>query len=194
MPLTEILYLHGFRSSSASRKAQQLRAFADARGLTARVTIPDLNPDPRLAVAFIDEFVTQRGVAAVTLVGSSLGGFYASVMAERHGCRAVLINPPVHPHTHLQRYIGPQTIYWTGGVFEFRMADVDALAALDINRITRCDRQWLLAEMGDATCDWQASSQLYRGCKQTIFAGGSHEMVHFSALLPAIFAYAKVFP
>jgi uncharacterized protein len=190
--LKEILYLHGFRSSSASKKASLLRAFANANGVSHRITIPDLNPSPSLAIAQIRAWLSGKNTRDVTLVGSSLGGFYSTVLGEAEGYRAVLINPPVSPHTHLSKYIGQQTIYWTGGVFEFTMRDVDALGAMNVTRIKNPRQYWLLAESADATCDYQLSTALYCGAKQTIFEGGSHDMAHFGDMLPAILRFAEV--
>lgn len=190
--MKEILYLHGFRSSSASKKATLLRAHATARGVADQVTILDLNPAPTMALEQIRAWLVGREVRDVTLVGSSLGAFYATVIGEQQGYRAVLVNPPVSPHTHLHRYVGQQTIYWTGGVFDFTMRDVDALAAMNVERINHPAQYWLMAETADTTCDYRLSTQLYRGARVTLFEGGSHDMNHFGELMPAILKHAKV--
>jgi uncharacterized protein len=195
MNLPHVLYLHGFRSSSASRKARVLRQHAAALGLADHLTIPDLSPDPTVAMAAITAFVATKGTASLTLVGSSLGGFYATVMVERHPTlQAVLINPPVNPHTHLASHIGPQTIFGSEGQFEFRAEHVAALAALNPPTLRHAHRFWLLAEMADTTCAAAAARDFYRGARQTIFEGGSHDMDHFAELVPALLAFAGFKP
>jgi hypothetical protein len=185
-----IVYAHGFRSSSRSKKATLFRQYLAARGLADCLQVPDLDPRPTQAISQLQWLMLAAPGAAVTVVGSSLGAFYATVLAERLGVQAVLVNPPVRPHTHLARYIGLQRVFWSDAVFEFTTAHVDELRALALPRIARPERLWLVAETGDDLCPVEESSRFYAGCRQTVLAGGSHEMKHFGALLPEILRYA----
>src|SRR4029450_2382914 len=147
--MTPIVYLHGFRSSPQSIKAQLFaRAIAmlpaEAR---PRFIVPTLSHDPREAVASVAAWIEREvGVAAttLTLVGSSLGGFYATHLAERFGVRAVLINPAIRPYDDLAPSVGPQRNLYTGETFEVTAAHFAALRALKVTRITHPERYFLL--------------------------------------------------
>ena len=106
----------------------------------------------------------SRPAAADTLVGSSLGGCYATWLAEQTGCRAVLLNPAVHPARDLATQVGPQTGYHDGQPFEFRQAYVDQLRSYEVARITRPERYFLVAAQGDEVLDWREMVAALSGC------------------------------
>ncbi len=116
-----ILYLHGFTSGPQSHKVQALAARMAARGLADRLIAPQLPASPQAAIALADSLIAKvrPGGTALTVIGSSLGGFYATHLAEKHGLKAVLINPAVVAAIELERYLGPQTWLYTGESFEF---------------------------------------------------------------------------
>ena len=97
-----IVYLHGFNSSPASSKARQLRDYMAGRGRLAEFYCPTLAYSPRAAVDQIESALAEHASDAVTLVGSSLGGFYATYLAEKYGWKAILVNPAVHAHRLLR--------------------------------------------------------------------------------------------
>src|SRR4029077_14756931 len=103
---------------------------------------------------WIDRELGPKAAATLTLVGSSLGGFYATHLAENFGARAVLINPAVRPYDDLQP--GPHVNMYTGEAFEFVDAHFDALRALAVGRITRPERYFLLVRTGDDVLDFRA--------------------------------------
>jgi len=177
-----ILYLHGFRSSPQSHKATQLHEHLAARGLAHLYRCPQLPPSPREAIA-----VAQREMAAagspVTLVGSSLGGYYATWLAEAHGCRAVLVNPAVVPHLEAAPLLGMQTNLYTGERFEFMRAHVAELAAIEVTRITRPERYWLMVETGDEVLDYRLAVAKFAGARQTVIEGGEHGFAHWPEVL-----------
>ena len=152
--------------------------------------VPALHHRPARALGQIRE--ACRGVPAqdLTLVGSSLGGFYATVMAEASGCRAALLNPAVHPHTHFARYLGPQQNVYTGESFELTREHVDELAAMDVPRITRPERYWLFVETGDDVLDYREAVAYYAGALQEVVTGGDHSLVTFPERIPDIVEWA----
>src|SRR5260221_11819501 len=103
-----IVYLHGFHSSLQSAKAQYLKRSLDERGKGVEFICPRLPHRPDLALGVVEAEMTQRPREKITLVGSSLGGFYATWLAEKHDVRAVLINPAIDPHVGLRAYLRPQ--------------------------------------------------------------------------------------
>jgi predicted esterase YcpF (UPF0227 family) len=150
--------------------------------------VPQLADRPRLALAAIDELV--RGEPGpVCIVGSSLGGFYATVAAERHGVRAVLLNPAVAPDVDLRNHAGVQTNLHTGARFEVTTAHFDELRAMRIDRISRPDRYFLLVQTDDEVLDYRQAVSFYAGAFQFVQGGGDHAFAGFDAQIPAILAF-----
>jgi uncharacterized protein len=192
---TTIVYLHGFRSSPASEKAQRLAAAVAALPASRRprLHIPELVHGPTRAIAGIVEWLRHDDHATgLAFVGSSLGGFYATHLAERYVARAVVINPAVRPYDDLQPYVGMQTNLYTGAMFEVLPEHFDELRALRVPRITHPERYFLLAETGDEVLDYRAAVEFYGGAFQYLRGGGEHAFVDFAAQIPAILRFAGV--
>ena len=169
-----IVYLHGFNSSPASGKARQLGKHMASLGRQADYYCPALPNSPREAIAHVEAGLEQRRPDSVTLVGSSLGGFYATHLAEKHGWKAVLVNPAVHAHRLLRSALGPQTNWHSGEKWELTEAHLAELAALDVDAITLPKRYLLLAQTGDAVLDYRDAVAYYAGARQIIEDGGDH--------------------
>ncbi|MEK7738053.1 MAG: YqiA/YcfP family alpha/beta fold hydrolase [Pseudomonadota bacterium] len=182
-----ILYLHGFRSGPDSHKAQLLKARMTELGL--RFVCPQLSVEPRDAIALCEEHIAASETP-VTLVGSSLGGYYATCLAERHGLKAVLVNPVVQAHLALHAQVGPQTNLFSGETFEFTHVHIAALHALEVSRVSQPERYWLLVERGDELLDYRQAVAKYAGARQTVLAGGDHSFTRWSDYLDEIIRYA----
>lgn len=185
--ISSILYLHGFCSSPASWKVGVLRDALDARGQGYRLLCPTLSPVPDEAIAQAEAIIDSR-VGPLTLVGSSLGGYYATWLAEKHLLRAVLINPAVVAPISLEKYLGPQTNLYTGESFEFTEQHLAQLRAMEAPQITP-GRYFLLAEKGDEVLDYRDAVRRYAGCRQEIFEGGDHSFTRFPEILPQLFEF-----
>ena len=191
-----IVYLHGFRSSPSSIKAQQfVRAVAELpAAVRPRLYVPALPPDPGLAIAALASWIERElghdAAAMLTLVGSSLGGFYATHLAERFGARAVLINPATRPQDDLEA--GSYVNLYTGEAFEFVDAHFVTLRALSVARITRPERYFLLVRSGDEVLDWKAAVEYYGGAWQYVLGGGDHGWADFGAEIPSVLRFAAV--
>jgi predicted esterase YcpF (UPF0227 family) len=195
-----ILYLHGYRSSPDSFKARMLADEMARRGLSADWRCPQLPPSPRqavdLAMALAREqlaVLAQRGQASprgLTVIGSSLGGYYAGWLAEQLDCKAVLLNPAVHAARDLATQVGPQTMYHSGAPFEFRAEYVDELAALETAAPTRPERYFLVAATGDELLDWREMRDRYAGCRQRIVQGSDHGLSDFAVWMPEVLEFA----
>ena len=148
--------------------------------------VPALNHRPARALEQLAAVCAGVPPADLTFVGSSLGGFYATVMAERLGCRAALVNPAVHPHRHFGRYLGPQKNLYTGEEFILTEEHVDELRAADPPAITRPERYWLFVETGDEVLDYREAVEYYAGALQEVVRGGDHSMVSFPEHIPEI--------
>ena len=183
-----IVYLHGFCSSPASTKARLLAGALDSRGLGDRLFCPALSHVPVEAIAQVDAIIAAQRGRPLTLVGSSLGGYYATWLAEKHELRAVLINPAVVCSLDPEMFIGTQTNLYSGESFEFTSEHVAQLAALEAPRITP-ERYLLLVETGDEVLDYRQAVARYAGCRQCVLDGGDHSFTRFPDLLPQLFEY-----
>jgi predicted esterase YcpF (UPF0227 family) len=156
-----------------------------------RLRVPKLHHRPSVAIGEVLEACSDVASADLTLVGSSLGGFYATVAAERLGCRAALLNPAVHPHRHFARYLGPQRNLYTGEEFVLDEAHVADLAVLDPPAITRPERYWLFVETGDEVLDYREAVEYYAGALQEVVQGGDHSLASFPQRIPEIVEWAR---
>ena len=172
-----ILYLHGFCSSPESWKAKVLGEAMRARGLADRFFCPALSPVPNEAIAQAEAMIEARD-DELTLVGSSLGGYYATWLAEKFDLRAVLVNPAVVAPISLEKYLGTQANLYTHEPFEFTLEHVAQLRALEVPRITP-SRYLLMVETGDEVLDYREAVARYAGCRQHVFPGGDHSFTRF---------------
>lgn len=188
-----LIYLHGFNSSPASHKAQILKAYLEGRGLGALYACPALPDLPDGAVQSIELAMAGRDPRAITLVGSSLGGYYATWFVEKTGCRAVLINPAVTPHIGLQAYLGTQKNLHTGEPYELTHAHLDGWRRLLVERVDT-EKYLLLLETGDEVLDWRVAARKYEGARMSVRDGGDHTLQAFEEHLPRILAFAGIRP
>lgn len=158
-----------------------------ARGCADRFHCPLLSHDPAAAIAQAEAILAREGPC--TLVGSSLGGYYATWLAEKHGLRAVLINPAVVAPLSLESYIGQQTNLYSGESFEFTAVHVAALRRLELPTITP-RLYWLLVEEGDEVLDFREAAERYAGARQTVLPGGDHSFTRFPDFIPQIIEFA----
>jgi predicted esterase YcpF (UPF0227 family) len=188
--MKSLLYLHGFRSSSASRKAQALGlALTDIRADWEWIT-PTLPFDPALAVAETERLARSCVRDELTLVGSSLGGFYAALVASRLGCRAVLLNPALHPDESLHDYLGLQTNIYTGEVFEFTQQHIDYLRQAALPQPVDARKFLLIVELGDELLDHQRTRRELAGAEAIIVDGGNHDLATFPTHIPRVLEFA----
>jgi uncharacterized protein len=180
-----ILYIHGFNSTSQSGKAQELKKWLTAQGRGSEWACPDLPHQPAAAMAELSRLI-ETAKSPVKLIGSSLGGFYATVLAARHSLRAVLVNPAVHPHLLLREALGPQKNWHTGEAYEFTQSHLNALAAMDGPAPVQPTNLLLMVETGDEVLDYRDAVAYYRDCHQIILQGGDHGFSRFADLLPFI--------
>lgn len=189
-PVTHLLYLHGFRSSPRSAKAQHMAAVMQRTHPEVRWWCPQLPPSPRAAMALVNEGIAAWPADRMGVVGSSLGGFYATAVAQRTGCRAALINPAVHPARDLARYIGAQTFWHEPGAhFFFRAEYVEELRALDAGALSQPQRFLVFIAKGDEVLDWREMHARFRPAQVELIEGGDHALSDFPARLPRLLAH-----
>ena len=189
-----LLYIHGFNSSPASFKANVLKeAFARA-GRGDEFFCPALPHRPAKAMALLESILPQQSRDAVTLVGSSLGGFYGTYLTEKYGTRCVLLNPAIDPHDGLRAYLGTQKNLYTGDEYVLTEQHLDEMRALFVPQLKNLERYLLITATGDEVIDYRASVARYAGAEQIIIQGSDHGMGDFADYLDKILLYARVSP
>ena len=186
--MPSLLYLHGFNSSPASKKARQLVRACERLGIAEQLRVPALHHHPRQAIAQCEQAIAELG--APLLIGSSLGGYYATHLAERHGLKALLINPAVLPHTRFDGYLGAQQNLYSGETWQLTHEHIQALAELEVAPPQDPQRFQVWLQTGDETLDYRQAQAWYRACALRIQPGGDHSYQGFSQQLPALFAFA----
>ncbi len=182
-----IVYLHGFNSSPQSHKAQLMAKYMAEQGLADRYACPALPPLAKEAMREVEQLQVN---GKTCYIGSSLGGFYATYLAEKHGARAVLINPAIEPHVGLRAYLGPQKNLHTGEPYELTEAHLGEWQNLYVPRITP-QRYLLLVETGDEVLDYRKAVERYAGAAQVVVQGGDHSLQSFPRHLPRILEFCR---
>ena len=187
-----LLYIHGLNSSALSKKATQLIALMQSLGLSDQLRVPELHHHPRHAMAQLEAAIAELG--RPLLVGSSLGGYYATHLAQRHGLKAVLINPAVNPHQLFDGFVGTQQNFYTGETWELTADHVQALVELEVPAPQDPQRYQVWLQTGDETLDYRRAESFYRACALRIQPGGDHSYQGFAAQLPALLSFAGFAP
>ena len=188
-PISHLLYLHGFRSSPRSTKARKVAAWVGANRPDLVWCCPQLPPSPRQAMADIEARIADWPRERMGVIGSSLGGFYAAAVAERTGCRAVLLNPAVDPARDLARHIGETTAWHSDERFFFAPEFIDELRALSVAEPTRLERYFAVIAKGDEVLSWREMSARYAGARIELLEGSNHALDDFDEHLPEVLGF-----
>jgi predicted esterase YcpF (UPF0227 family) len=189
-----ILYLHGFRSSPRSLKARRLATRLDERGLATRYRCPQLPVSPRAAATMIEALVDEASDEPLAIIGSSLGGYYATWLAEtvaaQRDCRVVLLNPATHPERDLRAWLGPQAVYHSDETVDVRPEYLDELVALRVGAVSRPERYLLVAATGDEVLDWREMVARYPAAHRRIVEGSDHGLSDFDRHIDDVIDFA----
>jgi predicted esterase YcpF (UPF0227 family) len=187
-----ILYLHGFRSSPQSFKTSLLAGRIQVLGRGDEYVCPQLPASPRAAIELALDYANKVDPSELTLIGSSLGGYYATWLAEKIGCRAVLLNPAVNAARDLAGQVGVKTQYHSNEPFEFKTEYVDELKALAVDRITQPERYFLIAATGDELLDWREMVAQFSQARQHVIQGSDHGMSDFADYADEVLKFCGV--
>ena len=195
LPATHLLYLHGFRSSPQSFKAERLHAWLAAHAPGVHWWCPQLPPSPRETIALALSGTADWPRRSMAVLGSSLGGFYATVLAERLGCAAVVLNPAVDPARDLAPHVGEQHLFHDPAQrFAFLPQHVEELRALAPARLTQPGRYCAVIAKGDELLDWREMAARHAGAQMRLLDGGDHALSDFEAHLPYILQFLHLLP
>lgn len=187
MTTTHLLYLHGFRSSPQSNKVRIMSEHVATRHPKVRWWSPQLPPSPREAAAVIAEGIANWPRQSMAVMGSSLGGYYASWVAQLARCKSVMINPAVNPARDLEKYIGEQSNWHDPeDTFFFRPEYIEELRQLDTSAMTPAAPEMVLIAQGDEVLDWNEMSERYPHALQLVQEGGDHALSNFAEYLDRI--------
>jgi len=189
-PITHLLYLHGFRSSPQSVKARQMAALVAGRFPNVTWWCPQLPASPREAMKMLMDGIQTWPHDSMSVIGSSLGGFYATAVAAQTGCRAVLLNPAVNPARDLEKYIGEQTSWHDPQAHFFFLPEfVEELRAIAPASLTQLDRFFAVIAKGDEVLDWQEMTGRYLGARIKLLEGGDHALSDFDDHVDEVLAF-----
>jgi hypothetical protein len=189
-PITHLLYLHGFRSSPQSAKARTMATHMATQHPNVHWWCPQLPPSPHAAMQELLEGIQDWPRDTMAVVGSSLGGFYATAVAEHTGCRAVLLNPAVNPARDLEKYIGEQTSWHDPQEhFFFRAEFVQELRGLACEPLARPGHYLAVIAKGDEVLDWREMHARYADAHVRLLEGGDHALSDFEVHLPTVLAF-----
>jgi predicted esterase YcpF (UPF0227 family) len=190
MTTTHLLYLHGFRSSPRSTKAQRMAAHVAQCWPGVQWVCPALPVSPRAAMAEVAALCADWPAATSVVMGSSLGGFYATAWAQQSGCRAVLLNPAVHPQLHGDVLVGRFPMWHDPSTtMNFEAAYLDELAAIEAWPLRHPQRLLTIVARGDEVLDAALLERHYAQTQLHAFDGGDHALSDFEAWLPVIDAF-----
>ena len=193
MPTTHLLYLHGFRSSPQSTKARMVAQAVTRRHPDVLFWCPQLPPSPREAMALVAAGIAGWPGSRMAVIGSSLGGYYASWVAGRKRCASVLLNPAVYPARDLVQYIGEQSSWHQPeDHFWFREEYIAELQALDLRASAPAGRELLVAAQGDEVLDWREMVARYPQAEQIVLEGSDHALSGFEALLDRVLGFCAL--
>lgn len=185
--MSVLIYLHGFLSSPLSAKALQTEAWLKANRPDIRYHCPQLSSYPGEARAALEHLVQTLDDESVGLIGSSLGGFWATYLVERYNFSAVLVNPAVRPQDRFDEFVGlPLKNYYSDATYCLTPEDLHQLVRADSEPLNNRDNYWVMLQTGDETLDYQLAVDKYQGCKLLVEEGGSHTFEGYQNWIPDI--------
>lgn len=146
--------------------------------------LPDLPHYPAQAMAMLEQNATEHANQSLGFVGSSLGGYYATWLAEKFNAPAVLINPAVQPYHLLGQGLGENQNYHTGETYQLTQTHLDQLLALEVDVMQHPEKLLLLTQTGDEVLDYRAGVVRYQGAEQVVIEGGDHGFSNYADYLP----------
>ena len=183
-----LLYLHGFNSSPDSTKAIIFQSFGKKNN-SESLLVPSLPISPKETILLLEEII-EENKKEISLIGSSLGGFYAAYLAEKYKLKSVLINPVVSSHLkNMKDLIGEHENYNTGEKYFFSKSNYKELFDYKIRRFSIPLNQLFLLQLGDEVLDQKETLKYYKGSLFLVEDEGSHKFDNFEKYLPLIYDF-----
>ena len=190
---THLLYLHGFRSSPASAKARLMAQAVALRHAQVYWCCPQLPPWPRQAANDMLRLIADWPRDTMAVVGSSLGGFYASWVARQTGCRSVLLNPAVFPARDLAKHIGEQSQWHAPQErFYFQESYIAELEALASEGTHTPGPELALISQRDEVLDWREMQARYPKATRILLPEGDHAISEFAMHVDGVLEFLEL--
>ena len=183
--MSMLLYLHGFNSSPQSKKAIETQRWMVKNTPAIKFICPQLSPYASDVMSELRLIVEAYLPQPIFLVGSSMGGFFATCLAEQYNLPAVLINPAVNPGSGLHSWLGKNENFMTGERWIFEPEHIEEYVSLNPEKIERKQNYKLLLQTGDEVLDYRLAQHHYQGCHIETETGGDHSFVDYQRHLPA---------
>jgi len=183
--MVNVLYIHGFNSSPSSMKAELTRTYFANNYPEINFHCPQVACSPNVAIAQLEGIMKQAPDSNWLVIGSSLGGFFATFLAEKYQLKAALINPAVKPFELMQDYLGEQVNPYTQERYNIEAEHVTELKMLEQHDISK-NNYLVMVQTGDEVLDYQQAVEKYRHCQLVIEQGGDHSFVNYENILPKI--------
>ncbi len=181
-----LIYIHGFNSSPQSHKAVVTVEYFQSMGIGHLIVVPELSHEPALAIKELQALIEIPRDKPVVLLGSSLGGFYATWLAERYNLKAALINPAVRPYLRWDQHLGLNHNFYSGKSYQITRDHIEQLRQLETESIVHPENFLLLVQTGDEVLDYHLAVEKYKASPSIIQEGGNHSFANFEEVLPGI--------
>ena len=193
MTMHKLLYLHGFSSSPQSLKAQLISQYMSDNHCLDQLLCPQIPSVPEEARLFLEQLVEETlENYPLSFAGSSLGGYYATYLAEKYSGSAVLINPSVKPYETLSAHLGENKFYFDEGCWEFDESHIQQLEDMKVEKITKPEQYLVLLQTGDEILDYREAELKYKNSQIIIEQGGDHSFVGFERYIPKIMQFGQI--
>lgn len=194
--MNNVLFIHGFNSSPLSKKAQLTKAYLEQHLPDVNFYCPQLKNSPKQAIKQLEQYLTQTNSAdnanvSWTLIGSSLGGYFATYLSEHFGIKAVLINPAIKPYELLAGYEGEQVNPYTQEKYYVERNYLNDLMQLEKNSIIK-SRYMTMVQTGDEVLNYQQAVDKFKDSHLIVQNGGDHSFVNYENMLPQIVEFLQL--
>ena len=203
-----LIYIHGLDSDANSTKGMLLEKYCQHHHPDINVLRPDLNKSPQDVFDKLISLVEEWGSdSKVVFVGSSLGGYFSTLVSNHTGCAALLLNPSTQPHVTLQRFAHDlllnndsdegqgedelpknQILYTTAGGWDITSADLQWFADHQLSEVHYPKKIAVFIKEGDELLNPELSKAFYQQQGSTVIlqAGGDHRFSDFGEQLPMV--------